>query len=603
MKLVGRSDLKSVVELLSREVHLGLDTETTGLSFNDYPFLIIIATTNQTYLFNQNPYTDLESEFILTDEEIKQLGPVLSDPNKLFFIHNAKFDMGMVRKKGLIIENAWCTYAQERVIKNNYLSYSLDSIAKRRNLGVGKSNAVEEYIQKNKLYTVENIPGKKKREKRKHFEKVPYQVMFPYAANDAELHLEVGLRQMNELENIPKVEGVPHVARVSENELYITKVCHEMEYQGVLIDKQYTAKAMLYEMEKLEEAKAQFVGYHGTPFIDSGVFLAKVFTNEGVSFPKTAKGNPSFTAENLEKISHPTARLVEKIREHEKMIGTYYSSFLFGCDKEGRIHPNMNQGGTETGRFSYSNPNLQNVPKQEEEGLPYYVRKCFIPTPGYTFVMIDYQQQEFRMMIDYAGEHRLIKAINDGADVHQATADLIGVSRSRAKTINFGLLYGMGIEKLAKDLGVSVKQAREIKLEYFSKLPHVERFIKSVVRTGSSRGYIYNWFGRRNYIDDKNFAYILPNHLIQGGGADVIKLAMREIHGILKPYKSRMVLQVHDELIFEIKYGEEFLVEPIKEVMERIYKPKNGMKLTCSVEHSRVSWGQPDRIKGAPLCM
>ena len=277
------------------------------------------------------------------------------------------------------------------------------------------------------------------------------------------------------------------------------------------------------------------------------------------------------------------------------MVGTYYSSFLHLLGGDGRLRATINQAGTESGRFSYMNPNLQNIPKQDEDGLEFYVRKCFIPAPGFTLYSIDYQQQEFRLMLDYAGDKKLIHAINNGADVHQATADLIGISRNQAKTINFGLLYGMGVEKLAKALGLTEKEARDIKLDYFGKLPLVERFIRSVTKTGEARGFIYNWMGRRCYIEKKEWAYILPNHLIQGSGADVIKDAMNSIDHFLKPYESRMVLQVHDELVFEIKKGEEEIVEPIKKIMEDVYQPRNGMKLTCSTEFSTVSWGHPDK--------
>lgn len=596
MKVVRRSELEQVALALRGHPFLGLDTETSGLRQGDKPFLVIVATEKETYLFNLQDYDNLEEDVVLTPEEVKTALEAAFTPTTTTFIQNAKFDLRMVRHLGISVGAPWCTYSAERILKNNHFgatAYSLDAIAKRRFPETQKIDLVKKYITKHKLYDLVEVPGKAKRQKEMHFELVPHELMWSYAARDAELHLAIGLQQMQELTEDESLQ------RVAKNEIRLTKTCYKMERQGICIDKAYTARALSHEMALVTNARREFESLTGVPYVDSNKVFAEIFTGMGLEYPKTEKGNPSFNAESLEAFDNPAARAIKTIRNHEKRAGTYYSSFLY-CEVDGKIHPDIRQAGTETGRFSYRDPNLQNVPKEEVAGLDFYVRKCFVPSPGNYLVFADYSQQEFRIMLDFAGETKLIQQVNDGADVHTATADLLGISRTQAKTINFGLLYGMGQAKLAHALGVSVKEAKDIKLDYFGKLPRVERLIRSVIRTGETRGHIFNWFGRKCHIAQRDFAYILPNHLIQSSGADVIKLAMNRIDDFLKDYKTTMLVQVHDEIILDVPPNEFHIIPEIKKIMENAYEPRNGMRLGCSVEHSAKSWGFEDRIEGLP---
>lgn len=608
--LVRRQDVANVIERLSLETSLGLDTETTGLLEDDSLFSLIIAGANETFYFNFNEYSDIDPDCVLPRADtFSSLQSLFRDEGKVWFIHNAKFDQRMLAKEGCLISGTiHCTYAIERVLRNNYFgkdAYSLDACAKRR--GWQKDEAVKEYISKNKLYTKKTMPGKKKVIQHPHFDKVPHQVMIPYGIKDGHLHRTLGLAQIMEgleiEEHVPR--GFPSTLPVLKNEQRFTKTAFRMERKGVMIDKPYVAKALEYEMSEINKAEKEFLEFTGEPFMDSNKPLAAVFDKLGEAYPKTEKGNPSFTADVLEEMTTPVASIVNRIRYHDKRAGTYYSSFLYYADALDVIHADCRQAGTETGRCSYRDPNLQNVPKEDEEEdqkIPYHVRSSFIPRPGHFFYSVDYRQQEFRMMLDYAGEHELIRDINAGADVHEATARLCGITRRQAKTINFGLLYGMGIDKLARSLGISLEEARALRELYFAKLPKVRAFIRSVIKAGEARGYIFNWAGRRNYISQRDWAYILPNHLIQGGCADVIKFAMNEIDDMLIERKSpsSMLLQVHDELLIETPFGDERIIEPIRTIMEKVYKPQNGMRLDTAVEYSLKSWGFRDKIKGTP---
>jgi DNA polymerase-1 len=599
--IVSESNLKSVVDLLSQTGSYGLDTETTGLRWGDRLFSIILSTENEDYYFNFQPYEILLDDQILDKyKHVCDLKPIFDNPDSTFFVHNAKFDMHMLAKEGLFIKgDVHCTQTIARLLKNNKLSYSLDACASE--IGYKKDDTVEKLIAKKKLYTWINIPGKKTRDKDKHYYKVPPEIIIPYGERDGEIVRKLGVHQVEAI-----LDVAPYLNNLCTNERELTKTCFEMERTGILIDEDYVLDARAAAIQEQKIKKEKFTHLSGVPFVDSFKALSLAFSAyPDEKFLKTEKGNPSFNKKSIERMLQLTknneakelAQTVLEIRHAEKIIGTYYSSFLYYMDDDKIIHANIRQSGTDTGRFSYSNPNLQNIPKEEGD-TDYPVRRSFVPRSGYCFTMIDYDQQEFRMMLDYAGEKELIQMINNGHDVHQATADLVGISRKHAKTLNFGLLYGMGVKKLAAQLNISYDSALLLKKLYFERLPKVAEFIDEVIQKGESRGFIRNWEGRRYHIDKRDYAYKLPNHLIQGGCSEVIKFAMVKLNKYLEKYKSRMLLQVHDELLFEVHESELDIVPKLKSIMESVYPSFNGMKLNCSIEHSWKSWA--DKEEGCP---
>lgn len=591
--LVTNANLGEVCERFIKPGQYALDTETTGLDETARIFSLIITDEFDSYYFNFQEYDDVEPKYVLDREQVwKLLEPAFDEDHSIWFIHNAKFDMRMLGYDGVKIKGTvHCTQAIERVVKNNHIDgYSLAACGKR--LGYDKDDAVERYISKHRLYENKSIPGKKKLWKDKFYWKVPFDIVAPYGEKDGLVCRRLGLQQLSK---IP-----PDLASLVDNERKLTKTCFAMERVGIKIDPHYCDLALSQELATMERLKKEFKNLTDVEFLDSPLTLTEAFTKLGESFPRTAKGNPSFRRDVLVTMSTPAASLVNKIRHAEKYANTYYSSFLHIADADNVIHPSMNPAGTETGRFSYYEPNLQNVPKEDEGEHRFYVRKCFVPRKDFCFVMIDYDQQEFRLMLDYAGEKELIEEINNGADVHQATANMVGVSRKEAKTLNFALLYGMGIKKLSERMGISLEEARTLREKYFARLPKVQKFIKDVMDGGAYYGFVFNWFGRRCHIHEPDEAYKLPNHLIQGGCADVMKIGMNRIHDFLASYKSRMLVSVHDELVFEIHKTELDVVPSLKEIMEEVYPAKNGMKLTCSVEHSWKSWGHCDKVEGMP---
>ena len=599
--IVSRQTLDEVIAELKHDGVYGLDTETTGLKETDRLFSIVISDAKESFYFNFHPYADIDFNHILPRECISWLKPIFQNPKSTWLIHNAKFDLRMLFYENILIQGkVICTQAMERVLRNNLLSFNLKECAKRR--GLKKDEAVEDYIKKHKLYSWEGVPGKGTPQKLKRFYEVPFEIITKYGEMDARIARFIGVDQQQKFVEIA-TEG-PHaqaLANVVSNEIQLTKTCFEMERLGIQIDRVYTTKAKDYETAEIEKLTSSFSDLTGIQFNDGRTCLTQAFTKVGEKYPLTEKGNPSFASPVLEEMESPLAKLVLDIRHHQKILGTYYSSFLYLADHSDRIHPNIRQDGTETGRMSYSNPNLQNVPKQDEdEDSPFLVRACFVPRDGFFFLSMDYKQQEFRMMLDYAGQKSLIERVNDGEDVHQATADIMGVSRKFAKTINFGLLYGMGVGKLAKSLSISEAQAKDLRGQYFDRFPAIQVLLSRISEKAKSQGYITNWLGRRCHLLDPEYAYIMPNHLIQGGAADVVKVAMNKIHRLIQPYASKMVLQVHDEILFEFHEGDVWLIPEIQKIMESAYKPKNGIKMAVDIEHSFKSWGARDKIKGVP---
>lgn len=610
--LVTKSRFQHVINELRQAGIWGLDTESTGLTEKDELFCITISDLKLKYYFNFNQHSGCPDDGILPRQYLQDLKVVFENPNSIWFIHNAKHDLKFLKKEGIeIAGETICTEVQERVMHNNFFGskpYSLASCAKRR--GLQKDEAVDEYIMEHSLYTPTNIPGKKKTVQLKHFDKVPFEVISLRAEGDADLHYQLGMDQQKRIREMAVEDKMAHrdftVHDLSRLEVALTPVCFRMERKGVRINEKYTKEALEFEQEEIKKAEREFQEATGIPFSDGRTCLVKAFDALGEKYPTTALGNPSFTADALEGMSSPVASMVNKIRKHNKRAGTYYSSFLFFAGGRGVIHPNMRQSGTETGRFSYSDPNLQNVPKEDDEEdrqKPFHVRACFIPPEeGWALVSLDYKQQEFRMMLDYAGELGMIKALNEGADPHEEVKNGVGCTRREAKVLNFGIPYGMGKDKLAGLLGKSPKEAQEYKDAWFGRMPLVKRFFRLAGQVGRQRGYVRNWAGRRCFLNDPDFDYILPNHLIQGGCADMIKHAMVKIDALqaAKKLRTYMDLQVHDELRFSW-HPEEFCeILGVKKIMESVYVSKHGMKFECSVDHSYKSWGFFDKIKGMP---
>lgn len=601
--LVNHINFTEALEELSSEVYLGIDTETTGLHayLGHRLFSIIITSQHNTYYFNFNANPDhlgqiAPVENILPKSWLDDFKPLFGNLDKTWFIHNAKFDMHMLYVDGLeLAGSVLCTEAMARLIYNRLPNYKLASLGVL--IGFEKDDAVEKYISKHKLFTEVDV-GKKKPRIDKHFDKVPFKIMVDYGLTDGEVVYQLGMYCLKRLEelNEEQVEaGLPPIYDVFNNEVSLTKVLFHMERVGTLTDQKYIKEAYDYEIEMRDEYEEKFYALTGEEFQDAAALFKVVFKKLGLEAGKTATGRASFSEANLP--DNAVTELIVGWRKHNKRAGTYWRNYLDLADKDGAIHCNFRQAGTVTGRMSSNGPNLQNVPKRGEDKSKYPVRKAFIPREGYFFAMVDFDQMEYRLLLDVAAEQDVIdKILNEGLDVHTATAQTMGVERDPAKTLNFMLLYGGGAAKLAAALKVTLAKAKSYKSIYFRSLRKVQRLIKELTSTSKNRGYLVNWLGRRIYHDEVK-PYAMPNHYIQGGCGDACKKAMVKIDYLLESYESRMLLQVHDELIIEVRYGEEKLIKKIKEIMENIY-PSRQLQLTAGADYSLTDWHNKEGYNG-----
>lgn len=598
--IVTTDNILDVVDKIRVHELKSSDTETYGVHYSDRMFSLIVACGDEAYYFNFKKYEGgLTDPHVLDlqNPRVKYSIQAMFSSGGTWFFHNASFDMHRLRKEGIeVIGTIWDTKVHARVLHNNRMDYTLDALTKGQKYQ--KTDIVDKYIDEHKLWTQISIKGKKKKEKLKHFDRVPFDIIYEYGCLDALSTLELGINQMK------AYDAIPSLYSVRDNEMAITRVFFEMESAGVCINPQYIIESWKKEESLVLEAEKSFLDLTGYNLKDTNKKqLVEILKSSGESINYSEKGNPVLDSDALDEMTSPVARIIQKIRFHEKRITAFYSTFMYYRDSDNIIHANADQAGTETGRVSMSKPNLQQLSKDEDEeaNMP-AIRGCFIPRPKKCFVQWDYSQQEYRLMADYAGEKGLLTKIAAGYDVHEATAELVGVTRTEAKRINFAVLYGAGAAKLAAMLGISLAEARKLIGKYFAALPMVENFITKVIGTGKNRGFIFNWIGRRSHIANREWAYILPNHLIQGSGADVMKIGIVRVYKMLKAKakNSNIVLTVHDSLIIEMAEEDFHLIPEVTTILEAVYESKNGVILKTDLEHSWVSLAKKDMIKGAP---
>jgi len=423
--------------------------------------------------------------------------------------------------------------------------------------------------------------------------KLPAIYVGTYAEQDARITLELWqeLKKEIDLQDINSIMDM-------ETELFPCLV--DMKFKGVRVDVEaaHKLKTKLVEQEKksLQEVKKE-------TGIDTQIWaarsIAKVFEKLHLPFDRTDKTNsPSFTKNFLQNHPHPLVKHIARAREINKAHTTFIDTIIKHSHK-GRIHAEINQlrgdnGGTVTGRFSYSNPNLQQIPARNKELGP-AIRSLFIPEEGHTWGCFDYSQQEPRLVVHYAtlqnlyGVDEVLEAYREGdADFHDIVADMAEIPRSQAKTINLGLFYGMGKNKLQAELGVSKEKAQELFRQYHSKVPFVKQLMDNVMRRAEDSGKVRTLLGRlcRFHLWEPNqfgihkaltheealrehgpgikraYTYKALNKLIQGSAADMTKKAMIEL------YKEGIIphIQVHDELDISVKDKQQ--AEHIKNIME-----------------------------------
>ena len=526
-------------------------------------------------------------------------GVLNTDAIKIF--HNAMYDVCFIRAAGLKINGVIVdTMIAGSLVDENRFRYDLGSLG-RDYVGIGKNEAVLKETAD--LWGVDH---------KAEMYKLPAMYVGEYAEQDADLTLKLWQEMKKQMYH----EDVEDIFKL-ETELFPCLV--DMRFLGVRVD---TQAAYELKQQLIEEEKECLYKVKKETSVDVQIWAArsieKVFQKLNLPYDLTAKtGSPSFTKNFLQNHPHPLVKQIARAREINKSHTTFIDTILKHQHK-GRIHAEINQirsdsGGTVTGRFSYNNPNLQQIPARNKELGP-RIRSLFIPEEGCTWGCFDYSQQEPRLVTHYAaldglyGVDEVLDSYNEGeADFHQIVSDMANIPRSQAKTINLGLFYGMGKNKLQAELGVSKEDAEDLFRTYHDKVPFVKMLMESVMRRAQDKGRVRTLLGRRcrfnlwepnqfgihkalNHEDalaehgpgiKRAFTYKALNKLIQGSAADMTKKAMVDL------YKEGIIphIQVHDELDISVNNN----ADKIKEIMESAV----DLEVPNKVDYeSGPNWGQ-----------
>ncbi|MDT8307130.1 MAG: DNA polymerase I, partial [Anaerolineae bacterium] len=495
------------------------------------------------------------------DEVLEALEPALTDPDLPKLAHNAKYDMMILRRYGIkVAPVVFDTMIAEWLTDPGSKFMSLKGLASHR-LGVQMTEITE-------------LIGSGKNQKT--MAQLTVDEVAPYGAADADMTL----RLMEPLEAEIAEKGLE---RVMEIEMPFIDVLVNMEREGVAIDVDFFRQTSRELEERLAALEKEIYAIAGHPFnINSTQQLSEVLFQE-LGLPhrglrKTRSGYYSTAADVLDSLKQADEtgiiNLILEYRELGKLKSTYVDALPELVNPEtARIHSSFNQTGTVTGRIASSNPNLQNIPVRSEVGMR--IRRGFVARPGWVILAADYSQVELRILAHITQDEALLEAFRQGQDIHRATAAAVfGVpleevsykQRQFAKNVNFGIIYGMGAYRLARESELTVAEAENYIKDYFERFPGIRDYLDSTKLQARKQGYVETLFGRRRYFPifqaraRTNREMVARaereaiNHPIQGTAADIIKLAMIALHRKLQErgYKARIILQVHDELLLEV---------------------------------------------------
>ena len=540
---------------------ISVDTETTSL---DYMRARIVGVSfsaeagRAAYVPLAHDYPGVPDQ-LDRDMVLGALKPLLEDPKRLKVGQNLKYDMSVLANHGITLRGiAFDTMLESYVLNAGGGRHDMDSLAERH-LG-------------HKTIHFEDIAGKGA--KQLTFDQIPLEQAGPYAAEDADITLKLHQVLWPQLEQIASLRDV-----LTEIEVPLLSVLSRIERTGVRLDGAMLARQSAQLATKMHKLEQQAYGIAGHNFnMGSPKQIGQIFFEE-LKLPvisKTPKGAPSTDESVLQELAEQGHELPQVILEHRglaKLKSTYTDKLPELVNAEtGRLHTSYHQAVAATGRLSSSDPNLQNIPVRSEEGRR--IRQAFIPDPGWRMLAADYSQIELRIMAHLSGDEGLLKAFAAGEDIHRATAaEVFGADgseavtadqRRSAKAINFGLIYGMSAFGLARQLGIERSAAQEYVDLYFARYPGVKAFMESTREQARENGFVETLFGRRLYLPDikarnpqiraaaERTAINAP---MQGTAADIIKRAMLAVDDWIENKRPpvRMLMQVHDELVFEVE--------------------------------------------------
>ncbi len=545
-------------KLKSVEV-FAFDLETTSLEYMQAEIVglsFAVEANKAAYVPLAHSYEDAPKQ-LQREKVLEKLKPLLQDKKAVKAGQNLKYDMSVLANYGINMQGVKFDTMLE--------SYVLDSVGSRHNMDA----LALRYLDKQTIH-FEDIAGKGA--KQLTFDQIDIDVATDYAAEDADITLQLHQALW------PKLQQSESLQYVFEKiEMPLLPVLSRMERRGVLLDTKALQKQSKQLTKRIDELEQQVHKLAGEEFnLGSPKQLQKILF-EKLELPvisKTPKGQPSTAESVLVELAHDyeLPKLILEYRSLAKLKSTYTDKLPKMIDSNtGRIHTSYHQAVAATGRLSSTDPNLQNIPVRTEEGRR--IRKAFIANKGNKILAADYSQIELRIMAHLSEDKGLVTAFEKGIDVHSATAaEVFGVAvdkvtkeqRRRAKAINFGLIYGMSAFGLAKQLDIERHEAQNYVDLYFERYPGVKQYMERTRKLASEQGYVETVLGRRLYLPDINARNAMRrqyaertaiNAPMQGTAADIIKLAMIKLDSQLEKSKLEcaMLMQVHDELVFEVK--------------------------------------------------
>lgn len=547
-------------------------------------------------LYTSNLFENLD--FIPQDKALEQIARLFNNPQVTVILHNGKFDYKVLRSNGIKINN---NKVSCKLVDTMIAEWLLNSDK------TGKNSYSLEYLAETKL-GLKGIEYEDLVPKGQTFADLPVEKAYPYAAEDADFTFQL----WQKLE--PQLKSQNLYELFTSTEMRLMPLLAEMEIQGIHLDSQ-----TLYDYNKeltigIEDIQNKIYSTIGHTFnIASPKQLQEVlFTERGLKPTKKTKTGYSTDTSVLEELAlyDPVPKMILEYRELAKLQSTYVETLPAMCDKNERIHTDFIQTGTATGRLSCREPNLQNIPVRNEAGRK--IRSAFTATPGTILISADYSQIELVVLAHLSQDKNMCNAFISGTDVHKATAALIfGVPqeevtpqmRRTAKTINFGVIYGMSAFRLANDLGISRTQAAEFIENYFKTYSSVNDFINSTIQKTEETGFVQTIFGRKRHIANINSKNKLEksgaermavNTPVQGSAADIVKKAMLDVSKALEEEntQAKLILQVHDELLVECPDNPQTIEKTISIIKEKMENAvKLNVPLKVSIEYGK-NWGE-----------
>lgn len=559
----NEEDAQKIYDFLMTKEILSLDTETTSTNTIDAELVGLSFAVRP----HEAWYVAVPADHEAAQRMVEIFRPLYENPSILKVGQNIKYDYEVLRKYGIDIQGEMFDTMIAHYLIQPELRHNMDFMA--------------ETLLHYRTVHIEELIGPAGKNQ-KNMRDLDPQDVYEYAAEDADITLQ--LKEVLE----PKLQEVGAVQLFHNIEMPLVRVLADMELSGVRLDTTSLKETEQIFNERMKQYEEHAYELAGKQFnISSPKQVGEILfdTMHIVEKPKKTKSGQYVTSQDVLEQLRPNAPIISDIlnyRALKKLLGTYVEALpkLINAHT-GHIHTSFNQAVTSTGRLSSSDPNLQNIPVREDDGKE--IRKCFIPEPGCLFFSADYSQIELRIMAHLSGDEHMIEAFCSGLDIHRATAakiwhidpeDVSDAQRKKAKQANFGIIYGITTYGLAQRMGIDNSEARQLIQDYFKTFPKVKAYMEHAKALAREKGYAETLFGRRRYLPDiqsangtvRGFAERNAiNAPIQGTEADIIKIAMIRIHRRFREegIRSKMILQVHDELNFSVYPNEKEHVEKI----------------------------------------